>query len=292
MADKDKTKKPIIKVEEIEDEEVSEDVKDSPISESETPKETPTDDSTAPAVSSFSQLDSAPPAPDVTKKSILTDTSPEPDMSEKPEDSVPETSPESTVESEKPDEDSAKKEQISSDEVKEWLKDVRPDTTKEVEKGRRGPGGKFVVIAVIILLILGAVVGGVLYFQKGVQKETPATEETPTAQVTEPATPTPAEEEIDLTSVTISILNGSGIAGEAGKVKALLSEGGFTASNIQTGNADSYDYEVVSVSVKSGLSEKVYEAISSALSEDYEVELSKDELQESSSFDVVIIVGK
>jgi hypothetical protein len=291
MADKVKTKKPMIKVEEIDDDSVTEEVKETKVPESETPKETPETSSTTPTVSSFSQLDSAPPAPAEEKKSILTDTSDKTTMSEdvSPEPDSPVES-EPTPKTEKKEDESPDKEKISSDEVKEWLKDVRPDTTKEVEKGR-GPGGKFIAVAVVVLLILGAIVGGVMYFQKGVE-ETAVMEENTAVQTTETATPTPVEEEVDLTGVTISILNGSGIAGEAGKVKNLLSENGFTADNIQAGNADSYDYEDISVSVKSDLSEKVYEAIDSALSEVYDVKLSEDELQDSSSFDVVIIVGK
>jgi hypothetical protein len=292
MADKVKTKKPMIKVEEIDDDAVMEDVKEPNVPESETPKETSEIDSTAPTVSSFSQLDSPPPAPAEEKKSILTDTTDKTTMGEEvsPE-VVPQAESEPARLPEKQAEESSQKENISSDEVKEWLKDVRPDTTKEVEKGR-GLGGRFIAVAVIVLLILGAIVGGVMYFQKGVEDEVPVTEENTAVQTTETVTPTPTEEEVDLTGVTISILNGSGIAGEAGKVKNLLTEGGFTTDKIQAGNADSYNYEDISVSVKSDLSKKVYEAINSALSDVYDVKLSEDELQDNSSFDVVIIVGK
>jgi hypothetical protein len=291
MADKDKERKPLIKVEEIE-----EGSKDEKIKETETSAddvvETPETKSATPAVSSFSQLDSAPPAPPDSKVSTKDDTSEETvSKDEQSEEKPSETSEETSKAVEEESENLSKKEQISSDEVKEWLKDVRPDTTKDVEKGR-GPGGKLIVFIVLILLVLGTVVGGVLYFQKGVSE--PAQQEADTTQA--PAdTETPVdleEEELDLTTITVSVLNGSGIAGEAGKVKDLLSEAGFSEDNIQTGNADSYDYQDISVSLKSGLPEKLIESIETSLSSNYEVKISGDDLQENSTYDVVIIVGK
>lgn len=292
MADKVKTKKPMIKVEEIEDDAVTEEVKEPKVTESETPKETPESSSTAPAVSSFSQLDSAPPAPAEEKKSILTDTSDKSMVEDIAPEPVSKTESEPTPEPEKREEELLDKEKISSDEVKEWLKDVRPDTSKEIEKSR-GPGGKIVVIIVLILLVLGAIVGGILYFQKGVSEPVSEVSETQTSETAEVTTPEPTQEaEVDLSIITFSVLNGSGIAGEAGKVKDLLVEGGFSEDKIQAGNADKYDYQDISLSLKSGLSEKVNEAITASLSDVYDVTVSEDNLQENSTYDVVIIVGK
>lgn len=271
--EKVKEQKPIMKVEEIEDD-IEDNAEEKTSLSSSKIEETKT---TTPAVSSFSQLNSAPPPPPEEKSSQTL----EPDnLTKKSED-----------QSDTDKDDSEKKEQISSDEVKEWLKEVRPDTTKENEKGR-GPGGKIIALIIIVLLILGAVVGGVLFFQKGVSE--PITEEANVSSTPTPTTtPEPdVEEEIDLTKVTMSILNGSGIAGEAGKVKDLLSGVGFTDENIETGNADSYNYEGITLSIKENLSEDIVEEIDKALSDDYDVEVSEDKLQEDSTYDVVIIVGK
>src|SRR4030042_2694853 len=275
IKEKDKYKKPVIKVEEIEDDTVTESSKD----EEETKIATP-------LVSSFSQLDSAPASPPENKDASVTETAEE---SESTKEEKVDTEEETVkVNDEASGDNSLKKEQISSDEVKEGLKDVRPDTTKDVEKGR-GPGGKLIFLIIFALLVLGAIVGGILYFQKGVSEPTQQ-ETTPTETPKETLTPTPVkEEEIDLKTISISILNGSGIAGKAGQVKDLLSKGGFSEENIITGNADSYDYKTVSVSLKDGLSEKVINTIQTSLSDDYKVEVSEDNLQENSTYDVVII---
>lgn len=284
MAAKDKEeekKKPVIKVEEIEESE-TESKKD----EMEAPEKEASEVKTkveTPAVSSFSQLDtSAPPSP-AGEKSKEKETEPTGDKSKvDAEDKKEETSDTEKAVSDK--------EQISSDEVKEWLKDVRPDTTKDNEKGR-GLGGKIILI-VIVLALIGAVVGGVMYFQKGVS--TPNEEVAPTQEpVRETPVPTQVpEEEVDLTSISISVLNGSGIAGEAGKVKDLLSAGDFSEDNIETGNADSYDYEGVTISTKENTPETVYNTVETLLSDDYEVTLSEDNLSEDSEYDIEIIVGQ
>lgn len=274
MADTTKSNKPRIKVEEVEDtpEEVSEETKPTTTE----PDNLGTDKTTPPKVASFSQLDTAPPAPPEDKKTseLLPETESmksEPAAEEK---SIPK-----------------EEEQISSDEVKEWLKEVRPDTTKENEKGR-GPGAKTVVIIVVVLLLLGALVGGVLYFQKGVGEE--ATQPTNTTSETTPSVtpvPTQVEEEVDLKQLSVSVLNGSGKAGEAGKVEDLLVESGFSEDKITTGNADSYDYEETAVSLKVGLSAKVMDAVKISLTDVYALDTSGDELEENSSYDIVIIVG-
>ena len=269
------TKKPVIKVEEINEDAPTETSEDLSKSKPDTP-----------TISSFSQLDSAPPAPAETQdeekeessKSILTET---------PQDKQNEES----LEEKSAETDSPQKEKISSEEVKEWLKEVRPDTSKEVEKGR-GPGGKTVLMIVLVLFLIGAVVGGIIYFQKGVGKNTSEEENSNQPSPTETQTPTPTEKEVDLTEISISILNGSGIAGEAGKIKDLLTSAGFSDEKIKTGNADSYDYESVSVSVKKDISASVTEKVETSLSEDYEVKISEDELGEDSTYDIVIIVGK
>jgi hypothetical protein len=269
MADTTKLNKPKIKVEEIE--ETAE-------AEAETPKTETGDTTTVPKIASFSQLDSAPPAPPEEKG--VTESEPEKSETLEP---PKEKLTESTGEKEE--------EQISSDEVKEWLKDVRPDTTKENDKGR-GPSSKIIVIIVVVLLVLGAIIGGALYFQKNVSEEQPP-ESTNSPETTPVVTPEPtaAEEEVDLTTLSVSVLNGSGTAGEAGKVKNLLVKGGFSADKITTGNADSYDFDETSVGVKGGLSTKVMDAVKTSLSDVYALTASEDELEENSSYDIVIIVG-
>jgi len=114
---------------------------------------------------------------------------------------------------------------------------------------------------------------------------------TPTPVSSTP-TPTPSEimEELDLSEYSVSLLNGSGVPGEAGNAEELLSELEF--ADIKTGNAESYDYEQTEVSLKKNLPQGVYSKIEAALSETYSISLSETTLDEDSTFDIIIIVGQ
>lgn len=193
-------------------------------------------------------------------------------------------------ESDEIEETSDDKSKISSTEVKEWLKDVRPDTTKEVEKTGSGFFKKLFIF-IIILFVIGTIAGGFYYYNQKVQQEPSDAVDQSQEEPVQP-TPTVSEEEteeVDLTTFSLSILNGSGIAGEASKVSGLLEENGF--ENIETGNADSYDYTTTQVSLKEGISNEVYKQILSSLEESYVVEKSDQFLDSESSFDIVIIIG-
>lgn len=62
-----------------------------------------------------------------------------------------------------------------------------------------------------------------------------------------PVSPTPS---VDKTKLKIKVLNGSGVAGQATKVKDLLKEKGY--EDILTGNADNFDFKQSEVQVKKG----------------------------------------
>ena len=88
----------------------------------------------------------------------------------------------------------------------------------------------------------------------------------------------------------IEVQNGSGIAGEAGIVSEILEAEGF--SEIETANADSYEYKQTEVKLKEETSEKVYEVVERALNSDYSIVKSDEVLSSDSDFDVIIIVGE
>lgn len=180
----------------------------------------------------------------------------------------------------------------SSDDVKKWLKDIRPDTTQEVEKSG-GPNTKLILLVLLFLLIVGAVVGGVFYYKSKVSTAQPQGE-TLQATPNPTATPTPNPEatpgaELDLSKYALSILNGSGVPGEAGKVDEALKAAGF--EDTKTGNADFYDFTTTTVSLKKEVPEAVFKKIKDALSDNYTVEKEGTDLGESSSYDIVIVVG-
>ena len=182
------------------------------------------------------------------------------------------------------------KEEVSSSEIKEWLKEVRPDTSKESIKSG-GPNTKIIFVIAVILLILGALVGGVLYYRQSLTVATDTQEEEQKPTATPKPTEVP-EENVDISTLSVSILNGSGIAGEAKKVKDLLVEAGWTDDKLTTGNADSSKYTETSVSLKKELSNKVFDEVKNALGDSYNVEKSDTQLGEDSSYDLIIILGK
>lgn len=246
-----------------------------------------------PAITSFSQLD----AQSENVKSAGSDSEDESKNSEEKDSKEIEDKKEQVKvkeekeEVEEKDAKKDKKEQISSDEVKEWLKDVRPDTTKEVDKGR-GSSLKTVLIILIILSALSAVVGGIFYYRSSVDVTQETTSPIANEVPVDTATPTPTEtpeDEIILSEYSVNVLNGSGTAGEAGRVAGFLTELGFEEP--ETGNAESFDFITTSVSMKEEVPEAVFDEINEALEEDYVVERADEPLEEDSSYDIIIIVG-
>lgn len=114
-------------------------------------------------------------------------------------------------------------------------------------------------------------------------KPTPI-KETPTPQPPTP-TPTPSYKNEQL---QIKILNGSGIAGKASDVKAILKKAGY--QEIITGNADSYDYKNTIIEVKKTNAD-AFNFLQSEL-KDYSSSIKKETLEASATADVIIIVGQ
>src|SRR3989344_5468320 len=84
------------------------------------------------------------------------------------------------------------------------------------------------LIAVALLVVAGGAaafmfVGGPGKFLGASVEATP----TPNTEEIPAPMPSPEAEDVDLTEFTVRVLNGTGTAGEAGKVKALLEEAGF-----------------------------------------------------------------
>lgn len=248
--------------------------------------------SVRPRITSFSQLDSLKSESGTTAK-IITEELPSSGVKETGEEaaqSAAQSSPQTSEEPLKPEENLPQAPKgISSEEVKEWLKDVRPDTTKELEKGGRS-FFKTLLIILVFLLIGGAIVGGFFYYQRGVSKKASEPEKpTKTAPTEISKAPTPTPEEVDISKFSISVLNGSGVAGEAAKVASLLKQAGF--SEPKTGNAQSYDYTTTIVSLKQDVPNTVFEKLKEVLSDSYSVEKSETPLRDDSTYDITIIVG-
>ena len=166
---------------------------------------------------------------------------------------------------------------------------------------------KLIGIIAIILVIIGLIFLGIKKSNsnKSVEKITPTqTEAQPTEEpTTEPspetsvapskAAPSPRPTSGAITSahdLAIQVVNGSGTVGAAGEVQSFLKGKGYT--NLDTGNADNFDYQGVSVKIKSSRN-KFLGALQTDLKEKYTLSASgSGTLAESSAFDAQIIVGK
>ncbi len=175
--------------------------------------------------------------------------------------------------------------------ISEPTKDIPLEKTEEKTVTILAPdknhkkGKTFLLLVGIVLLIAGLVVGGILFSQKAL-KSARKTAPSPTSIPTLATTPTP---EIAKKDLKISVLNGSGIPGLAGKAKTYLEELGYQVVN--TGNAEVYTYEQTEVSIKEN--KKMFlEEILKSLGEKYTLSDDNPTLDSQSEFDIVIKLGK
>lgn len=151
----------------------------------------------------------------------------------------------------------------------------------------------------IVLIILGLALGAGLFFFRGalgkiasqVTKQTGIKKEkaVPTVSRQEPTVaPSPTPEKVDLSKYSITVLNGSGIKGEAAKLKEMLEEEGFSVASV--GNADASDYEKTILKVKEGTETGFLDKLKSALGTSY-VLASTQTLEKNDKNEVVIVIG-
>lgn len=101
--------------------------------------------------------------------------------------------------------------------------------------------------------------------------------------------PSAGSTNLDKSKITITVENGSGVEGAAGKVSDYLKGLGYNVSG--TSNADNYNYTGVTIKVKSSVS-NYFDTLKSDLSKNYTVSLSSSDLPASSPTDAVVIIGK
>jgi hypothetical protein len=111
------------------------------------------------------------------------------------------------------------------------------------------------------------------------------TQVTPTPQSS--PTPTEAPEETAKSDLKVSVQNGTGTAGQAGKVKALLE--GIEYTEIEIDNADSSDHEKTEVVFSSKVSEKQQQEIKDLLLESFSAVTTS--IDPAASTDIVVITG-
>lgn len=175
------------------------------------------------------------------------------------------------------------------------------DFSPTPKKSKKGP-----LIAVVVLLLLAA--GAYFFFNQQSQttkksnvtptvsptveptatpEATPSGTITPTGDITPTVRPTTGEVEA-ATELNVQVLNGSGAVGVAGEARDQLTSKGY--ENVDTGNADNFDYEGVTINIKASRQEFLAD-IEAALKDKYTLNDSGT-LSASSPYDVVITVGK
>ncbi len=180
---------------------------------------------------------------------------------------------------------------------------------KKVEKDQDEDGGgtnKILVIGgIVVILVLGVLLWWLLQHKKQGKPKVYGPSPTPSPvtvvkkKEASPAATKPQKEAsssgkprsktaIDLSKYKVVIENGSGIAGEAGRVKEILQDEGF--KNLKTKNADSFDYKETIVEVKKGVPEEVKQTINRALNDHYVLKIK--DLQTEADYDVLVVVGK
>ena len=162
----------------------------------------------------------------------------------------------------------------------------KPTTEFVAVKPSLGPNPLFILIPGVLLL--GALLGGVYFYQKGVNLELQASP-TPEASIEPTLTPTASPSaKLDLTKFSINVQNGSGIAGTAGSAKDLLTKAGFKVSG--TGNADNYDYTDTIIKAKTSVSADFVSKLTTTLSGMYSVAKAQT-LPDTSKDDIIVIIG-
>ena len=152
---------------------------------------------------------------------------------------------------------------------------------------------KLAMITLLVIVLVGLISGGVYTYLKGIKKiENSRTEENtstsePTIEVNISPTVTPTPE-IKLSSFKVSVLNGEGVPGVAGKVKTILEKAGFSVSN--TGNAKDYNFTVTVIQTKKNVSQAVVDTLKKTLSDGYTIKVG-DTLEEKEVFDIIVTVG-
>lgn len=195
-------------------------------------------------------------------------------------------------------------------------KEINMDEAPTPKPVKAKPKIQVIIVALtVVAILIGIVVGGILVYQNALKSANepiePASDEvvddsliqtntsTSSSQAASPSAqdstssdqdqPDSTDTDSSMLDASIQVLNGSGVAGEAGRASSLLEDVDF--SDIDTGNADSFDYAATEISVKAGQGQ-LLQSIQAALEDEYSIGQTDQELDPDSDYDAVIIVGQ
>lgn len=184
---------------------------------------------------------------------------------------------------------------FSEEKKEETLKPESEKTVIQEKKEEKASVNKssYLWITIPIALLFGALAGGLITYFSGVSKlesndvtSTPISTSIPTDETSPTDSPT---KDLERDTLKIQVLNGSGVAGAAGKAKVYLEGLGYV--DIVSGNASTSDFPETEISIKDS-SKDYLELITSDLEKNYEVAKETKTLVSSSAYDVVITIGQ
>lgn len=163
-----------------------------------------------------------------------------------------------------------------------------PEVGKETGFWQTKKGKTWTLLFAVLILL--AIIAGLFIYREGVVKSgvnnqnnvTPS----PTSVAKPPISPTPTQAIIDVSKYKIEVLNGSGLNGEAAKVKGQLENEKFTV--VAIGNALLQQKTVIQV--KQSVPKEFIAKLKSFLEQTYVLD-SIQELNESAKFDAAVIIG-
>lgn len=158
----------------------------------------------------------------------------------------------------------------------------QPDMPYPVQKAP----GKSVWPLLMGAIVIAVIIGGVVISQQPKKQEVKkdVVTETPSAAPTMQPT-------IEKATVKIQVQNGTGTPGQASQAVKALTEAGYSADNIKTGNAEKYDQATTTITAKSNYGE-IVSSIKDALKSSFpDIEDGVASLKDDNEFDIVIITG-
>jgi hypothetical protein len=179
----------------------------------------------------------------------------------------------------------------AAEEVVTATEKVVPTETEPTIPAVKSSGGPNPLIIIVPgIFLLGALLGGIVFYQHRISLGTALSTPTPLLtynNTTASPTASPAAK-LNLTKYPVNVMNGSGTPGQAGVVKDLLVTAGFTVSG--TGNAASYDFTKTVIKAKADVPAAFLTQLSAALSKSYLMDTNQS-LATSSANEVEVIVG-
>lgn len=184
----------------------------------------------------------------------------------------------------------------SSDEEKETVIDVQEDAEQERPTEKSSVSDlpyslvkKWNITALLVILgflVISTIVFGIFLLAEQ-RRFGGSSTPTPSASVSVTPEPTKVPQEVDKGSLTVSVLNGTGTPGQAGKVKTIMEDLGY--NSVDTGNADTTDNTKTTVS----FTKKVSVVQSDEIVKELEKTFSSVTrvIDDTLSSDIVIVTG-